>query len=69
MRFAQRGGSVNPQSQQQVEIFNDSSPYAVGLRISERVANFAVKVVAISHWECDDTYTPYGATVVFEEES
>jgi len=70
MRFAQRGGSVSEQTEQQVEILTGSTAHEVGVRISEMVAKYAIRVVSLtgaydpSGW----TSNSYTAIVVFEEE-
>lgn len=70
MRFAQRGGSVNPTSDQQVEHFEGDSAAEVTAKISEMVDKFAIRIATVTGWVEPSVgiLERYHALVVFEEE-
>lgn len=67
MRFAQRGGSVSEQTQQQVEVIKGETAHEVGVKISDLVSRYAIRVVSMTGG-FDPFVVEYTAIVVFEEE-
>lgn len=68
MRAAQRSERFFQQSTQQVEILTGITPEAAAVKLSEMVAQYAIRVVTLSHWQQPGHHNLYGITVVFEEE-
>jgi len=76
MRFAQRaapehgGSGFCPQSTQQVEVIEATTPQQAAVMLSEMVARYAIEVVSLSHWQTVGQYAQvYGITVVFREQA
>lgn len=70
MRWAQRGGSLGgpERASQQVEVFEGKTATEVGVRISEMVADYAVRVVSMSCVYNEGPPFGFTAIVVFEED-
>lgn len=71
MRFAQRGGSVNPESEQQIVYFEGATAEELVGKISDMVTRYAIRVVAQTAWCRPTTLALLGAhyaMVTFEEE-
>lgn len=67
MRWVQRGGSVSA-SNQDVQLFQHTTPEGVLIAIQEAIDRFAVRIVNMAAWSESGAIGRHFALVIFEEE-